>query len=356
MRGRRPLDGLTALSRAVDDIANVAPNPRQPFVGRVAFAHKGGIHVHAVARDPSHYEHLDPALVGNERRIMVSELSGRATISKLAEEFGVHLEPGGDAERVALGKVKQLESQGFQFEDAAASFELLVRRCDTGYDPPFAPLAYAVDSRKGSEDGGTVSFASAEVAVGGEVLRGEATGNGPVDALEKAVRRALTPAYPNLTQVGLTDFRSHIARPLAGERGRSRCGSPAACRGRAVDDDRELGRPAARELARAHREPRVRGAHARRRQRERRGRAAPGHGAHLVARPGCSARRRADARRRGGPRRGRATDWTTTALDISDAADRTLAACATALGAAIFYSFGNFCGSRRMRAGSPCGA
>ncbi len=338
------LDGLTALSRAVDDIANVAPNPRQPFVGRVAFAHKGGIHVHAVARDPSNYEHLDPALVGNERRIMVSELSGRATISKLAEEFGVHLEPGGDAERVALGKVKQLESQGFQFEDAAASFELLVRRCDTGYDPPFAPLAYAVDSRKGSEDGGTVSFASAEVAVGGEVLRGEATGNGPVDALEKAVRRALTPAYPNLTQVGPTDFRSHIARPLAGERGsvtvRITGSVPGAAPWTTIASSGDLLHASWLALTENLEYA-------------------------VLTRAGVSASVAAELR----PATERialrdlavvlvgeltpadvevldavvATDWTTTALDISDAADRTLAACATALGAAVFYSFGNFC-------------
>src|SRR6185436_13064008 len=139
----KQLARLTALSRAVDEIANVTPNPRQPFVGRVAFAHKGGIHVHAVARDPSNYEHLDPALVGNERRIMVSELSGRATITELAKDFGVELAPGSEAERDALHKVKQLESQGFQFEDAAASFELLVRRCDAAYEPAFEPLAYA---------------------------------------------------------------------------------------------------------------------------------------------------------------------------------------------------------------------
>ena len=150
---------------------------------------------------------------------MVSELSGRATITELATEFGVTLEPGGDAEREALGKVKQLESQGFQFEDAAASFELLVRRCDAAYEPPFEPLAFAVDSRKSAEEGGTVSVASAEVAVGGEVLRGEATGGGPVDALEKAVRRALTPAYPNLTQVSSrTSARTSLVRRV-GERG-----------------------------------------------------------------------------------------------------------------------------------------
>ena len=338
------LDRLTALSRAVDDIANVAPNPRQPFVGRVAFAHKGGIHVHAVARDPSNYEHLDPAVVGNVRRIMVSELSGRATIAELARELDVDIEQGGEAEGAALAKVKQLESQGFQFEDAAASFELLVRGCEAGYEPPFAPLAYAVDSRKGAEDGGTVSVASAEVAVGGEVLRGEATGNGPVDALEQAVRRALTPAYPNLTQVRLTDFRSHIARPLAGERG------PVTVRitGSVADGTPWTTIASSGDLL---------------------------HASWLaltenleyavITRAGVSASVAAELRpsaerislrelapQLAGEPTGsdlafldavEATDWSATTLDIADPEDRALAARATALGAAAFYSFGNFC-------------
>ena len=338
------LDGLTALSRAVDEIANVTPNPRQPFVGRVAFAHKGGIHVHAVARDPSNYEHLDPASVGNERRIMVSELSGRATITERAKDFGVELEPGSDAEREALHKVKQLESQGFQFEDAAASFELLVRRCDAGYDAAFEPLAYAVDSRKSAEEGGTVSVASAEVAVGGEVLRGEATGNGPVDALEKAVRRALTPAYPHLTRVSLTDFRSHIARPLEGDRGsvtvRITGNVPGGAPWTTIASSGDLLHASWLALTENLEYA-------------------------VLTRAGVSAGVPAELR----PTIERialrdlapvlagdldaadeavldtleATDWTTSALDIADPADRTLAARATALGAAVFYSFGNFC-------------
>ena len=338
------LERLTALSRAVDEIANVTPNPRQPFVGRVAFAHKGGIHVHAVARDPSNYEHLDPASVGNERRIMVSELSGRATISELAKDFGVELQAGSAAEAEALSKVKQLEHQGFQFEDAAASFELLVRRCDAGYDAAFEPLAYAVDSRKSAEEGGTVSVASAEVAVGGEVLRGEATGNGPVDALEKAVRRALTPAYPHLTQVSLTDFRSHIARPLEGDRGsvtvRITGNVPDGTPWTTIASSGDLLHAAWLALTENLEYA-------------------------VLTRAGVSAGLPAELR----PTIERialrdlapvlagdlspadeavldtleTTDWTTSALDITDPADRTLAARATALGAAIFYSFGNFC-------------
>lgn len=338
------LDGLTALSRAVDDIANVAPNPRQPFVGRVAFAHKGGIHVHAVARDPSSYEHVDPALVGNERRIMVSELSGRATIAERAAEFGVVLEQGGEAEREALRKVKQLESQGFQFEDAAASFELLVRRCDVAYEAPFEPLAFAVDSRKAVEDRGTLSVASAEVAVGGEVLRGEATGNGPVDALEKAVRRALTPAYPFLTRVSLTDFRSHIARPLAGERGpvtvRITGSVPDGTPWTTIASSGDLLHASwlaltenleyavlTRAGVSAGVAAELRPSTERVALRDLAAELVPGLGPDAVAVLDTI----------------EATDWTASALDIADPSDRTLAARATALGAALFYSFGNFC-------------
>ena len=338
------LDGLTASSRAVDDIANVTPNPRQPFVGRVAFAHKGGIHVHAVARDPSSYEHVDPALVGNERRIMVSELSGRATIAERAAEFGVQLEAGGDAEREALAKVKQLESQGFQFEDAAASFELLVRRCDAGYEAPFAPLAYAVDSRKRAEQGGTLSVASAEVAVGGEVLRGEATGNGPVDALEKAVRRALTPAYPFLTRVSLTDFRSHIARPLPGERGpvtvRISGSVPGGSPWTTIASSGDLLHASWLALT-ENLEYAVLT------------RAGVSAGVAAELRPSTERIALRDLAAELVPGLGpddvavldelEATDWTAAALDIADPAARTLAARATALGAAVFYSFGNFC-------------
>ena len=324
----------------------------------MAFAHKGGIHVHAVARDPSNYEHLDPASVGNERRIMVSELSGRATIAERAAEFGVRLEPGGDAEREALQKVKQLESQGFQFEDAAASFELLVRRCDAAYEAPFAPLAYAVDSRKGAEDGGTLSVASAEVAVGGEVLRGEATGNGPVDALEKAVRRALTPAYPYLTRVSLTDFRSHIARPLAGERGpvtvRITGSVPGGAPWTTIASSGDLLHASWLAL---DGEPRVRGAHARRRQRGRGRRAAPEHRADRAARPRARARagdltagRRAPSstrsRRRTGRRR-RSTSPTPRIARSRRARPRSARRSSTRSATSAR--------SRRTRAGSPCG-
>ena len=117
-------------------------------MGSSAFAHKGGIHVQAVALDPSTYEHVDPGLVGNERHILVSELSGRNNVIERARELGVELDADSAVAREVAAKIKELESEGFQFEDAEASFELLVRRAAGGYGRPFEPLAYAVDARK----------------------------------------------------------------------------------------------------------------------------------------------------------------------------------------------------------------
>jgi 2-isopropylmalate synthase len=158
-RAGASLDRLTELSRFVDDVAGVAPNPRLPFVGDAAFAHKGGIHVHAVAADPRTYEHVEPSVVGNERRILVSELSGRSNVAERARQLGLELDPDGATARELATKIKELESEGFQFEDAEASFELLVRRADAGYRPPFEPLAYAVEARKSREEDGSRSVA-----------------------------------------------------------------------------------------------------------------------------------------------------------------------------------------------------
>ena len=165
------------------------------------------------------YEHVDPGVVGNARHILVSELSGRNNVIERARELGVELDPDSAVAREVASKIKELESEGFQFEDAEASFELLVRRAAGDYARPFEPLAYAVDARKSDGEEATQSTASAEVALGGDVLRGEATGGGPVDALEKAMRRALLPAFPQLAAVWLSDFRSQIARGRDGTRG-----------------------------------------------------------------------------------------------------------------------------------------
>jgi 2-isopropylmalate synthase len=206
---RARVDGLTALSRFVDDVANVAPNPRAAYVGARAFAHKGGLHAHAISVDPRTYEHVDPAVVGNARRTIVSELAGRTSVTLRARELGIEL----DDDRVAAGvatKLKEMESRGFSYEDADASFELLVRRADRHYHRPLNPVGYAVESRKDADDLASTSSASVEVLVDDEVFRAAAVGAGPVEAMERALRRALAPVHPELDDMILTNFRAEI--------------------------------------------------------------------------------------------------------------------------------------------------
>jgi 2-isopropylmalate synthase len=213
------LTELTGLSRALEAMADVVPNPRLAYVGAAAFAHKGGVHVHAVAADPRTYEHVDPASVGNERKILVSELSGRHSIIERARSLGLDLDHDSAAAAAVVRRIKELELEGFQFEDADGSFALLVHRSSPSYRAPFEPLGYDIETHKTPADEGSRSRASVEVAVGGAVRRGEATGGGPVDALEKATRSALTPAFPHLDRVSLVDFRAYIARVREGPRG-----------------------------------------------------------------------------------------------------------------------------------------
>jgi len=337
------LDELAALSAYVDDVANVTPNPRLPFVGYAAFAHKGGIHVQAISIDPRTYEHIDPHLVGNERRVLVSELSGRNNVVERARGLGIDLDTDGTVARDVAAKMKELESAGFQFEDAEASFELLLRRALDGYGRPFTSLAYAVESHRDVDEEATRSVATAEVSVGGEVLRGEATGGGPVDALEKALRRALLPAFPHLAGVSLTDFRSQIARGRDGSRGavRVRITGGAARRepwttvGSAPDllhaswlalsdclEYAVLTRAGSESSAVAIK-PRV--------EPMRLAELAPVLRGTLAEADREVLTTLAE------------TDWSSTTLDLADLANRGLAAEATALGAALFYSFGNFC-------------
>ena len=336
------LAGLTKLSGEIDSVANLAPNPRLPFVGSAAFAHKGGIHVQAVALDPSTYEHVDPAVVGNARHILVSELSGRNNVIERARELGIELDADSAVAREVASKIKELESEGFQFEDAEASFELLVRRAAGDYGRPFEPLAYAVDARRSDRAQETRSRASAEVALGGDVLRGDAAGGGPVDALEKAMRRALLPAFPHLAGVSLTDFRSQIARGRDGTRGSVRVRITGSAEGvkpwTTVGSAPDLLHASWLALAdcleyavliRAGASSAV----------EARPRAA----AMPLAELAVLLRPELDELDHAALHRLDETDWTQATLDLADPADRELATHATALGAAVFYSFGNFC-------------
>jgi 2-isopropylmalate synthase len=206
--GGGDLAGLTDLSRSVAEIANVTPNDWQPYVGRSAFAHKGGVHGAAVAKVERSYQHIDPAAVGNQGRLVVSELGGRANTRIRAEQLGHQLEGVIDA-KVLSELVKQLESEGLAFEGAEASFELLIRRHQADYLAPFRIVDYTclVEQRAGRE---LLAEATVKVEVDGEVLHTAADGNGPVNALDAALRKALRAFYPQLDAVHLYDYKVRI--------------------------------------------------------------------------------------------------------------------------------------------------
>ncbi len=201
------LGELTEMARYVAEIVNIAPDDHQPYVGRSAFAHKGGVHGSATARASSAYQHVDPGVVGNVMRLVVSELGGKANTQLRAEQLGQQLD-GVDPKALSL-VIKQLEAEGLAFEGAEASFELLVKRHKAGYEPPFALCDYTVlvEQRGGAE---LLAEATVKVEVAGEVLHTAADGNGPVNALDTALRKALGAFYPQLDSVHLVDYKVRI--------------------------------------------------------------------------------------------------------------------------------------------------
>jgi len=205
--GGGALDHLTELSRSVAEIANLAPNDWQPYVGRSAFAHKGGVHGAAVAKVERSYQHVDPGVVGNEGRLVVSELGGKANTAIRAGQLGANLDGIDPKELSAL--IKRLEHEGLSFEGAEASFELLIRRHQAGYAPPFRILDYTclVEQRDARD---LRAEATVKVEVDGEVLHTAADGNGPVNALDAALRKALRAFYPVLDAVHLYDYKVRI--------------------------------------------------------------------------------------------------------------------------------------------------
>jgi 2-isopropylmalate synthase len=206
--GGGDLAALTDLSRSVAEIANVIPNDYQPYVGRSAFAHKGGVHGAAVAKVERSYQHVDPSAVGNVGRLVVSELGGRANTAIRARQLGHELEGVLDARELSR-LIKRLEHEGLAFEGAEASFELLIRRNTPGYESPFRIVDYTclVEQRAGRE---LLAEATVKVEVQGEVLHTAADGNGPVNALDGALRKALRAFYPGLDSVHLVDYKVRI--------------------------------------------------------------------------------------------------------------------------------------------------
>ncbi|MCX7669564.1 MAG: citramalate synthase, partial [Anaerolineae bacterium] len=196
------LSRLTETANFVAETANRAPDPHQPFVGASAFAHKGGVHVSAIMKVEESYQHIDPALVGNQKRVLVSELSGRSNLIYKLQEFGV--DASKEEVRQVLAQVKELESQGFYFEGAEASVALMLHRLKPDYRRPFELIDFmvVVEHRQGR---GLLAEATVKVRVGDAVVHTVAEGNGPVHALDRALRKALLPHYPHLANVQLVD-------------------------------------------------------------------------------------------------------------------------------------------------------
>jgi 2-isopropylmalate synthase len=203
---------LTELSRFVFETANMNYRANQPFVGSSAFAHKGGMHVHAVARATASYEHIDPAAVGNERRILVSELSGRSNIIALTARH--NLQDDRELMDKILAQVVSLENAGYQFEAAGASFDLLVRRAAGTYRPHFERISYHVGV--GRDERGLETEATVKLRVGDDIRHEVAEGDGPVNALDAAMRKALNGAFPNLAEMHLVDYKVRVINSEAG--------------------------------------------------------------------------------------------------------------------------------------------
>jgi 2-isopropylmalate synthase len=210
------LQKLRKVSRFILELANMPPNRYQPFIGQSAFAHKGGIHVSAVVKNPKTYEHIEPELVGNKRRFLVSDLSGRATIIQKAEEFGLKLSKTDPVAMQVLEEVKELENQGFQFEAAEASFELLINKTMGKSKRYFELVGFRVIDQKLSEGNEPVAEATIQIRVGGQLEHTAAIGAGPVNALDKALRKSLEKFYPQLKNMELMDYKVRVLPGLAG--------------------------------------------------------------------------------------------------------------------------------------------
>jgi 2-isopropylmalate synthase len=205
---------FTDLSRTVAEIANLALPLQQPFVGQGAFAHKGGQHVAAVLRHKDSYQHIDPGIVGNEPHVLVSELSGRGNVLAKAREFGLELDRDDPQTRWLVKHLKELEHRGYSYEAADASFEMLVRRLQPGYKAPWTVTDFTTQVRKNGDS--VNAEATVQVEVGGTIYHTAASGNGPVNALDAALRKALSPRFPGLRGVMLHDYKVRILDGDAG--------------------------------------------------------------------------------------------------------------------------------------------
>lgn len=204
------LKNLRELSHFVDELANLKPNTHQAFVGNSAFAHKGGVHVNAVLKNAKTYEHIEPELVGNHRRVLLSDLSGASNILYKAKEMGIQLEADSPVVKKIVKDLKELESQGYQFEGAEASFEILMRKALKDHHKFFELVSFKVVDEKTSRNKNAKSKALIEIKVGKKKKKASAEGDGPVNALDKALREALEKFYPSLKNIKLIDYKVRV--------------------------------------------------------------------------------------------------------------------------------------------------
>ena len=217
----KSLPKLKELSEYVDEIANLRHDPRQPWVGQTAFAHKGGIHVHAIERVARSYEHIQPEAIGNTRRVLVSDLSGRTNILIKAQELGFKLTPEMPETKAITAKIKELENLGYEYEAAEASLALVIRGVlDRNPELLFTVESYHVSMRGNGQS--SVCEATVKVRVGNDSHHTVAEGDGPVNALDGALRSALARSFPALKKVKLTDYKVRILDGLAGTAARTR--------------------------------------------------------------------------------------------------------------------------------------
>jgi 2-isopropylmalate synthase len=200
---------LTELSRFVSEVANIPPQKQRPFVGKSAFAHKGGVHVSAVLKLPEAYEHISPEQVGNRRRVLVSELSGKSNIDFKSEEMGVKLGGNGYGSEKIVREIKRLEDEGYQFDAAEGSLELLIKKVTGQFEEPFFLESLRVTTEKNRDRSGT-SQATIKIAVGEEYEITAAEGDGPVNAIDNALRKALTKFFPQINEMALVDFKVRV--------------------------------------------------------------------------------------------------------------------------------------------------
>ena len=216
----KSLPKLKELSEFVDEIANVRHDPRQPWVGQTAFAHKGGMHVHAIDRVARSYEHIAPEAVGNHRRVLISDMSGRTNVLVKAQELGFKLTADTPELKAITARIKELEGQGFEFEAAEGSLALLIRKMLKHQEPPFKVDGYETTTRR--EGTSSVCRATVKVLVKGKEAHTVAEGDGPVNALDSALRAALVRFFPQVKKVLLTDYKVRILDSSSGTEAKTR--------------------------------------------------------------------------------------------------------------------------------------